>query len=313
VVGRERLQRAHRLAVVAELPVVVILDHHAAPVGRLAAAPGMQRHAQRELVRRGQQHRVRPGSPADDGAHAVDRQRPQAQALPGRDVAVGLVAVCLDREGGRARRAQRAADASQAVREARADDDVRRIGGHAPRPGQVVGQGGSQLRHPSRIRVPEQVIGGIGEDLAGRGEPGAARERRQVGRSGAQVVAGHRLLGPGRDRRAGRGRPVRGDRGPRPGPGGQPSLGDQLAVDLGDRIAGDAQVRGQCARRRELRTRTEAAGPDSVAQRAFQPGPHPGPAKVEVQVHSAHEAFGPCFFHRSGPYLGPLWPIAWVS
>jgi hypothetical protein len=214
MVGRERLQRAYRLAVVAELPVIVVLDHHAAPVGYLPAAPRMQRDAQRELVRRGQQHRVRPGDLGDDGAHAVDRQRPQAQALADHDVSVGLVAVGLHREGGRARRPQRAADAGQAVREARADDDVRGIGGHAPRPGQVLGQGGSQLRHPARIRVPEQVIGGIGEDLAGCGKPGAARERRQVGYSGAQVVAGHRLLGPGRDRRAGRGRPVRGDGGP---------------------------------------------------------------------------------------------------
>ena len=32
----------------------------------------MQRHAQRELVRRGQQHRVRPGGLGDDGAQAVD-------------------------------------------------------------------------------------------------------------------------------------------------------------------------------------------------------------------------------------------------
>ena len=109
MLGRQGLHRSHGLTVVAELPVVVVLDHHAAPVGHLPAAPRMQRHAQRELVRRGQQHRVRPGGLADDGAHAVDRQRPQAQALPGCDVPVGLVAVRLDREGGRTRRAQRAA------------------------------------------------------------------------------------------------------------------------------------------------------------------------------------------------------------
>jgi hypothetical protein len=160
---------------------------------------------------------------------------------------VGLVAVRLDRERDRARRVQRAADDGQAVGEARADDDVRGIGGHAPRPGQVVGQGGSQRWHPARVRVPEQMIGGGREDLAGRGEPGAARERRQVGYSGAQIVTGYRLLGPGRGRGAGRGCPA-GDHGSRTGPRGQPSLGDQLAVGLGGGIARDAQVSGQGTR-----------------------------------------------------------------
>jgi hypothetical protein len=105
-IGGERLQRAHRLPVVPELPVVVVLDHHAAPVGRLPAASRVQRHAQRELVRRSQQHGVRlRGRRADDGTHAVDRQRPQPQALRRGDAPVGAVAVGLHREGPRARRA----------------------------------------------------------------------------------------------------------------------------------------------------------------------------------------------------------------
>ena len=245
MIGRERLQCAHRLPVVAELPVVVVLDHHAAPVGDFPAAPRMERHAQRELVRRGQQRRVGPGGLADDGAHAVNRQRPQAEALPGGDVPVGLVTVGLHREGVRAGRTQRAADAGQPVGEAGADDDVRRIGGHSPRPGQVVSQGRPQLRDPARVGVAEQVIGGGREDLAGCREPGPARERGQVGHPGPQVVAGHRHLGAGGGRRALIGCPARRNGRPRPGLRGQPALRDQLAVDLGDRVTGDAQVRGQ--------------------------------------------------------------------
>jgi hypothetical protein len=319
MVGRQRLQRAHRLPVVAELPVVVVLDHHPAPVGHLPAAPRMQRHAQRELVRGGEQRRVRPGGLADDGAHPVDGHGPQAQALPGGDVAMSLVAVGLHREGARAGRAQRAADPGQAVREAGADDDVRGIGGHPPRPGQVVSQRRAQLRQPARVRIAEQVIGGRGEDLAGGREPGPARERGQVGHPGPQIVAGHRHPGLGRDLRARLGCPARRDGRAGSGPCGQPSLGDQLAVDLGDRVAGDAQVRGQGPGRGQSRARAQAPGPDRAAQRALQPGPHPGPGQVQVQVHAAQFGpgaaviFGPRFLHRNGSYLGPLGAIASVS
>ncbi len=313
-IGRERLKRAHRLPVVAELPVVVVLDHHAAPVGRLPAAPRVQRHAQRELVRRGQQESVGPGGLADDGAHVVDRQRPQAQALPGGDVAVGLVAVGLHREGARAGRAQRAADSGQAVREAGADDDVRGIGGHSPRPGQVVRQGRPQRRDPARVRVAEQVIGSGCEDLSAGREPVPSRERRQVRHPGPQVVAGHRRLRTSGGPRTRMGRLAWRDRCPRPALGGQPSLRDQLAVDLGDRVAGEAQVRGQGPRRRQPRAGAKAAVPDRAAQRALQPGPHPGPGKIQVEIHTADfgppGSFGPCFWHRNRPYLGPLGALA---
>ena len=86
----------------------------------------MQGHAQRELVGRGQQRRVRPAGLGDDGAHAVDGHRPQAKTLRRGDVAVGLVTVGLHGEGARAGGAKRAADCGQAVRETRAYHDVAR-------------------------------------------------------------------------------------------------------------------------------------------------------------------------------------------
>ncbi|HEV2536053.1 MAG TPA: hypothetical protein VGU21_00925 [Streptosporangiaceae bacterium] len=57
--------------------------------GQAVPAARVQRHAQRELVRRRQQHRLRHGGGRDDGAPAVDGNRPQAQALPDGHVAVG--------------------------------------------------------------------------------------------------------------------------------------------------------------------------------------------------------------------------------
>src|ERR1700744_421264 len=51
--GGQWLQRADRLPVIAELPVVVVLDHQATPVGHLATAARMQPPARGELVSRG--------------------------------------------------------------------------------------------------------------------------------------------------------------------------------------------------------------------------------------------------------------------
>ena len=62
VVGRERLERADRATVVAELAVVVVLDDEAAgafrPAHDLEPPCGAERDADRELVRRGEEHRV---------------------------------------------------------------------------------------------------------------------------------------------------------------------------------------------------------------------------------------------------------------
>ena len=303
VIGCERLQRAHRLPVVPELPVVVVLDHHPAPARRVPAALRMQGHAQRELVCRGQQRGIGPVGRADHGAAAVDRQRPQAQALALREVAVGPVAVGLDGERGRAGRAQRGAGDRQAVREARADDDVAGIGGHAPGPGQVPGQHRPQLRESAPIRVVQQRAGRGRQHLAGGRQPRAAREGGQVGDARAQVVAGRAGLGAGQQAGAGLGGGTFGDRGPRAGPGGEPALRDQLAVHLGHRVAGQAQIGGQGPRGRQPGAGTEAPGPDGVAERRLQAEADAlralGSGQVQVQVDAAMAGplaiFGPCF------------------
>jgi hypothetical protein len=84
VIGREALNGADRLAVVAELAVVVVLDDHApgvtGPLDHPGPAPRRQRHAERELVGRGQQHRAGRADLVHHGAAAVNRQHGQPQA-----------------------------------------------------------------------------------------------------------------------------------------------------------------------------------------------------------------------------------------
>ena len=250
-------------------------------------------------MRRGEQGRVRPVRVGEHGTAAVDGQRPQAQALGLRDVAVGLVAVGLHGERGRPGRAQRGAGDRQAVREARADHDAARVRGDAPGPGQVAGQCRPQLREPARVRVVQQLAGSGGQHLTGGGQPGAAREGGQVRDARAQVVAGRGDLGTRQRVRAGIGGATVGDRGPRPGLGGQPPLRDQLAVDLGHRVAGDTEIGGQGARGGQPRAGSETAGPDRVAQRRLQAETDPGPGQLEVQVDAAMTglvwSLGPCF------------------
>ena len=234
---------------------------------------------ERELMGRGQQRRVRPVRGADHGAAAVDGQRPQAQALRLRRGRGGPGGHRPPRRAWPRRPAQRGAGDGQAVREARADHDAVRIGGHAPGPGQVAGQRRPQPRQPARIRVVEELAGGGGEHLAGSRQPRAAGKGGQVRHTRAQVVAGSGDLGAGQRARAGIGGAAFGDGGPRAGPGGQPTLRDQLAVDLGHRVAGEAEVRGQGAGRRQPCARAETADPDRVAQRRLsgRADSNPGP------------------------------------
>ena len=306
VIGGERLQRADRLPVVAELPVVVILDHHPAPAGpRPARRCGCRVTPERELMRRGQQRRVRPVGRADHGAAAVDGQRPQAQAAGRGEVAVGLVAVGLHGERGRAGRAQRGAGDGQAVREARADHDAGRVGGHAPGPGQVAGQDRPQLAgaragpgSPSSSRGAAASALRAAASQAPRGKADRSGDARRAGRSGARPASGRAAPA-----RAGLGGAGVGDRGPRAGPGGQPALRDQLAVDLGHRVAGQAEIGGQGARGGQPRAGAETAGPDGVAQRRLQAEADPGPGQIQMQIDTP--PLGPCFRHGNGPYPGP--------
>lgn len=104
--GVEVLQGADRLAVVAELAVVVVLQDPAAgapsPVDDGRAPLGMQGHAERELVRGREEHGPRAAAGGAQvgraGAVRVDRERRGAQPGPGQDVPVDVEAVLVHRD-----------------------------------------------------------------------------------------------------------------------------------------------------------------------------------------------------------------------
>ena len=102
----ERLQRAQRVAVVAELAVVVVLDDQ--PTGRLRpldrdpSTPGDQRRADRELVGRREQRDVGRCELLDGGAVVVDVDRRKPETARARRAGGGRLDVALDRERPRA-------------------------------------------------------------------------------------------------------------------------------------------------------------------------------------------------------------------
>ena len=225
------------------------------------------------------------------------------------------MAVGLHREG--AAPAERSARLTprQAVREAGTDDDVRGIGGHPSRPGQVVGQGRPQRRDPARVRVAEQVIGSGREDLAGRREPA---RRGNADRSGTPARRSSGATPP----REGR-RPPRPDRAPGAARRRYPTRSARSAIP--PRPAGCRPRRpccGRCSGPRPGRATTAAAYPGAGGrpgprrERALQPGPHPVPERSRCRSTPLTSArgrpFGPCFWHRNGPYLGPLSAVASV-
>ncbi len=255
-------------------------------------------------MRRGEQDRPRAaqrGQLAGPGAVLVQRQARDAQPGVGEQLRVEVEAVRLDGDLPDPAGAQDPAQQRQAVGEAGADHDALRVGVHPARPRQVLGQHGAQFDAAERVAVTEGVVGGGGERLAGGPEPGGSREAGQVGGAGLQVVPG---TGPGRAgggrRRAGaarRGPP--GDPGPRALAGGEPALGHQFGVGVGDRVAGDAQVGGERPGGRQPGAGRQAAGAHGLPQRLHQPAAQPPADRLQMQVRTES---GPGIRHANGPY-----------
>jgi hypothetical protein len=246
-------------------------------------------------MRGGQQGRGRrPPQRAGHGAVPIDRQRQAAQAVRPGGPPVGLGPVLLDGDGRAAARPEHLADQGQPVRETGADDDAVGGGADAARPGQVRRQRRPQRRQAARVRVPQEVAGGGVERGAGRRQPRPARERPQVRHPGPEVVTGHGALRAGRRRHLPRARAVRRDPGSRSGARRQPALRHELAVGLGHAVAGDAEVGRERPGRRQPGAGVEPPVPHRVAQRGFQPGPHPRCGQVQVEIEAR---IGPSFLH----------------
>src|SRR5690606_338493 len=219
-----------------------------------------------------------------EGTLLVEGQRHGAQSRALDEVPVGVQAVGLDGQGAGAPGAQDVGETAQAVGEPGADDDVFGVGAHAPDPREVVGQGLAQFRPAARIAVAEGVVGGGGERAAGGPEPGGAGEGGEVRRAGDEVVGQPAGRARGGRPVGGRGHRAVGDVGAGALPGGEPALGDQVGVGVGDGVAGDAQVGGERAGGGQPGAGGEAAGADGVAQGVGQSAAQAGAAAFEVEV-----------------------------
>jgi hypothetical protein len=218
---------------------------------------------------------------------------------------MGRLAVRLYGDADGTALAQHLAHQAEALGETGAHDDAVRAGEDAARPRQIVRERLAELDSATRVAVAERAPRDRRERPSHRADPGCGRERGQIGHAGPKVVARPPRRGRLADR-AGTVARTSGDPGARALTGGQPALGHQLAVRLGDRVAGQAQVAGELSRRRQPDARHQAAGAHRVAQGRLQTGPDPGRRDVQVQIDAGN---GPCSYHVNGPYSWAVWPL----
>jgi hypothetical protein len=174
----ERLEGVDSPAVVTELAVVVVLDHHRArfrrPCDRLAPPAGVERHAERELVC-GREHDGRlVAQLADHGAAVGDRHA----ADGAEEVAMQGVAEAFDRH---APRRQDRRQHPQHLAEARTDHDVRGTDDDASHAPEIRGKLLAQDLQHTRVTVAERGVGSYG---SARRAAASHAERGKAPRSG---------------------------------------------------------------------------------------------------------------------------------
>jgi hypothetical protein len=252
MVGGQSLHRPHRVPVVAELSVVVVLDHEPTrvrgPLDDGRTAGGCQCRPERELVCGGEDHGGLVGKRLDRGAPFVDRQRHRAEAGANDDLPNGRQAMALDRHRATGLFQQDGAEQGETLPEAGAHDDPVRVGAHSASACEVAGEGLPELGPAPRVAVAERRHGSSGQAAAHRARPGGGREGREIGRARPQVVTRvHRGPGLGVPWRI-MGLDAPGDAGARTLTRDQPALGDQLTVGVGHGVAGQPQVGGELPR-----------------------------------------------------------------
>ena len=289
--GVETLDGADGLAVVAELPVVVVLQDHpaprACPVDHRCPALGGQRSAGRELVRGREQHGPFACQPVDTGAVFVEGERHGPYAGSREQFPVEGQPVRLHGQWSAQDPVPAVEEQPQRVREARADHDPLRLRSHTTRACQILRERLPELDATGGITGPEHLVGRLLQSSPVGGQPGRTRERGRVRGALAQVVPGATRgctrLGPTRACRCvpERARTVaeRFGTGRHPGAralaGGQPALRDQLRVRVGDSVAGDTEVGGERAVRRQPGAGGEPPAARGLAQRLDERGPPP--------------------------------------
>ena len=193
-VGREPLQRADRLAVVAELGVVVVLEHERAraprPRDQRGAPLGGEDGAGRELVRGGDEGGV-------DASPAPSTRMPCSSTSSG----TGSRPACSSDAGSRGQHgssiATRLTPRSRSSRQTNGrlgpSPAVTRTSSgvalHAAPARQRRGERGPQLRLAAGVGVAEPRVGRRAQRAVERPAPGGAERAVERGQGGAQVVA----------------------------------------------------------------------------------------------------------------------------
>jgi hypothetical protein len=90
----------------------------------------------------------------------------------------------LDRDPGRPVRAQRGGDQPEPLHVATAHEHPARLGSHAARAAEVVGERLAQLAGAADVAVAERGVGDGAQRAPLGGQPGGARERRKAGKPG---------------------------------------------------------------------------------------------------------------------------------
>ena len=297
-VGCQALHRPERRPVVAELGVVVVLDHHRARLGRpleqRRPPPRRHRHPGGRLVRRRHQHRCQGrlgrggGRERPELLHAgtvpVNRQRHEPRPVGGEDRAVHGQSRVLDRHRAPG---QRRGDQPEGLGRPRADHDRLRVGRHAPHATQMPGQRAAQRGRTTRVRVAELPVGSLTQALPQRPQPCPAGKARQVGVTGEEVEPRRPppLLGRGTLRCRRRAR----HEGARTRTRAQVPLGQQLRVGVDHEPPGHAQVGGQSPRGGQPAVRRQASAPNRVAKTVLELRPQrppPPPVQLEQQLTS---------------------------
>ena len=279
----EAHQRRQRLADIAVLAVVVVLDHDGIrirrPVEQFEAAGERHGHAGRVLPCRGHEGGARILRTFDaarhDEAFRINRHRsgrdaPQREDAPRRRVArflePDLVAWLQDR----------ASDEIEGIEAARRHDHLL---GRAVDAAPLIKVPRNRLaqREPAeRIIVLQQRHRRIAPEAAEQPAPFVMREILPVDQAGPE---GSRRFASGRAA-GGFPRPLLGGRGEErlgqfsrhtragAGPGFEIALAQQLLIGLHHRGAGDVQLLRKCARRRQLGLRLQPPAQDQRAQLA---------------------------------------------
>ena len=176
---------------------------------------------------------------------------------------------------------QGAGEQRHPLRHAGGDDHALGVAGHAAGPAEVAGQRDPQLGSAARVAVVEPGVGRVAQGAPQRGEPGGAREQRDVGAAGAEVETGRPVSG-GRPRGAGGGGGGVGDERGGALAGDEVALGAELRVGVDHDAPRHAQFARERARRGQRESRRQPTRTHRVTQLLLELSPQRRAATIEA-------------------------------